>query len=112
MTIKTESHLINSGLTLHNFSQTSLTLRLITLILSKQNNDLMECSLTFQLTPQLYQRIEKEALFNLKPEIRNSDAVKFLPQPNITIETILKPDLLPLLTEHTQNIELQITSSN
>lgn len=105
MTIKTESHLINSGLTLHNFSQTSLTLRLITLILSKQNNDLMECSLTFQLTPQLYQRIEKEALFNLKPEIRNSDAVKFLPQPNIIIETILKPDLLPLLTEHAPNIE-------
>jgi hypothetical protein len=65
----------------------------------------MECRLTFQLTPQLYQRIEKEALFNLKPDVRNFDSEKFLPEPNITIETILKPDLLPLLTEHAQNIE-------
>ncbi|MFM6002784.1 MAG: YbjN domain-containing protein, partial [Sphaerospermopsis kisseleviana] len=65
----------------------------------------IECRLTFQLTPQLYQRIEKEALFNLKPEVRNSDAVKFLPERNITIETILKPDLLALLTENCKNIE-------
>lgn len=105
MIIKTESHLINSGLTLHNSSQTSLTLRLITLILSKQNNKLMECHLTFQVNPQLYQRIDTEALFNLKPDVRNFDSEKFLPEPDITIETSLKPDLLPLLAEHANNIE-------
>ncbi|TAF03410.1 MAG: YbjN domain-containing protein [Nostocales cyanobacterium] len=92
-------------LTLKNTSQNPLTLHAISLSLTTQNNNLIECRLTFQLTPQLYQRIEKEALFNLKPEVRNSDTVKFLPEPNITIETILKPDLLPLLTEHAQNIE-------
>ncbi|BAZ78766.1 YbjN domain-containing protein [Sphaerospermopsis kisseleviana CS-549] len=101
----TEPYQINSELILHNPSQTPLILHAIALSLTTQNNNLIECRLTFQLTPQLYQRIEKEALFNLKPEVRNSDSVKFLPEPNITIETILKPDLLPLLTEQTQNIE-------
>ncbi|MBC5796871.1 YbjN domain-containing protein [Sphaerospermopsis sp. LEGE 00249] len=101
----TETHQINTKLTLHNPSQTPLTLHAISLSLTTQNNNLIECRLTFQLTPQLYQRIEKEALFNLKPEVRNSDSVKFLPEPDITIETSLKPDLLPLLTEHANNIE-------
>lgn len=101
----TETHHINTNLTLHDSSQTTLTVRAVTFTLTKQDNNLIEFRLTFQVTPQLYQRIEKGALFNLKPEIRNSDSVKFLPQPNITIETILKPDLLPLLTEQTQNIE-------
>lgn len=100
-----EPYQINSELTLNNPSQNPLTLYTISLSLTTQNNKLIECRLTFQLTPQLYQHIEKEGLFNLKPEVRNSDAVKFLPEPNITIETILKPDLLPLLTEHAQNIE-------
>ncbi|MEB3149190.1 MAG: YbjN domain-containing protein, partial [Sphaerospermopsis sp.] len=105
MAVTTENQPINSELTLHNSSQTPLILQAIALSLTTQNNNLIECRLTFQLTPQLYQSIEKEALFNLKPEVRNSDAVKFLPEPNITIETILKPDLLPLLTENCKNIE-------
>ncbi|MBD2135292.1 YbjN domain-containing protein [Sphaerospermopsis sp. FACHB-1094] len=101
----TEPYQINSELILHNPSQTPLILHAIALSLTTQNNNLIECRLTFQLTPQLYQSIEKEALFNLKPEVRNSDSIKFLPEPNITIETILKPDLLPLLTENSKNIE-------
>lgn len=101
----TEPYQINSELILHNPSQTPLILHAIALSLTTQNNNLIECRLTFQLTPQLYQSIEKEALFNLKPEVRNSDSIKFLPERNITIETILKPDLLPLLTENCKNIE-------
>ncbi|MFM7364291.1 MAG: YbjN domain-containing protein, partial [Cuspidothrix sp.] len=105
MNTYTKTHQINTELTLNDSSQTPLTLHAISLSLTTQNNNLIECRLTFQLTPQLYQRIEKEALFNLKPEVRNSDAVKFLPERNITIETILKPDLLALLTENCKNIE-------
>jgi hypothetical protein len=105
MNIKTEPYQINSELTLHNPSQTPLILHAIALSLTTQNNYIIECRLTLQITPQLYQRIEKKALFNLKPEVRNSDSVKFLSQPNMTIETILQPDLLPLLTENCKNIE-------
>lgn len=58
------------------------------------------------VNPQLYQRIDKEALFNLTPDVRTPlCAVEFLPEPDIAIQTSLKPDLLPHLAEHTANID-------
>jgi hypothetical protein len=49
-----------------------------------------------QVNPQLYQRIETEALFNLKPEVRRPlSAGNFLPEPDIEIEIGLQPNLLP-----------------
>ncbi|MEH2124219.1 YbjN domain-containing protein [Nostoc sp.] len=106
MTAKTENHQINTDLTLHDSSQSPLTVRAITLTLTKQNNELIECRLTFQVNPQLYQRIDTTALFNLKPDARNPlSSGKFLSEPDITIETSLKPDLLPLFAEHAVNID-------
>jgi hypothetical protein len=106
MTAKTENHQINTDLTLHNSSPTPLTVRAIALTLTKQNNELIACRLTFQVNPQLYQRIDTAALFNLKPDARNPlSSGKFLSEPDITIETSLKPDLLPLLAEHAVNID-------
>jgi hypothetical protein len=56
--------------------------------------------------PELYQRIDTEALFNLKPELRGSlSAGGFQPEPDIEIEATLQPDLLPRLAEHTTNLE-------
>ena len=105
MNTTTEHNQINTNLTLNDSSQTTLTIRAVTLTLSKQDNELIACRLSFSVNSELYQRIDTEALFNLKPDIRNFDPGKFLPEPDITIETSLKPDLLPLLTEHAQNIE-------
>ncbi|MEH2064475.1 MAG: YbjN domain-containing protein [Nostoc sp.] len=103
---KTETHQLNTELTLHDFSQTPLTVRAITLTLTKQDNELIACRLTFEVTPQLYQRIDTAALFNLKPDVRNPlSSGKFLSEPDITIVTSLKPDLLPLLVEHAVNID-------
>jgi hypothetical protein len=74
--------------------------------LTKQDDTLSECRLTFQVSPELYQRIETEALFNLKPELRGSlSAGDFQPEPDIQIEATLQPDLLPRLAEHTTNLE-------
>jgi hypothetical protein len=98
MTIQTTNYQINNELTLRDFSQTSLTVRAITLTLTKQDTELIACRLTFEVTPQLYQRIDTEALFNLKPDARNQiSSQQFLSEPDITIEASLKPDLLPLL---------------
>lgn len=106
MITHTESHKLDSELTLHDFSQSPLTVRAIALSLTKQDNELIECRLTFQVNPQLYQRIDIDALFNLKPDARNPlSSGEFLPEPDITIETSLKPDLLPLLAEHAVNID-------
>ncbi|MDZ8257458.1 YbjN domain-containing protein [Nostoc sp. ChiQUE01b] len=105
MTAKTENHQINTDLTLHDSSQTPLTVRAVALTLTTQDNELIACRLTFQVNPQLYQRIDTAALLNLKPDARNPlSSGKFLSEPDITIEVSLKPDLLPLLTEHATNI--------
>jgi hypothetical protein len=102
----TENHQLDSELTLHDSSQSPLTVRAIALTLSKQDNELIACRLTFQVNPQLYQRIDTDALFNLKPDARNQlSSDKFLSEGDITIEASLKPDLLPLLAEHAINID-------
>ncbi|MBN3939315.1 YbjN domain-containing protein [Nostoc sp. NMS9] len=106
MADRTETHQLNTELTLHNSSQTPLRVRAIALSLTTQDNELIECRLTFQVNPQLYQRIDTAALFNLKPDARNPLSFgKFFSEPDITIETSLKPDLLPLLAEHAVNID-------
>ncbi|MEH2058464.1 MAG: YbjN domain-containing protein [Nostoc sp.] len=103
---KTETHQLNTELTLHDSSQSPLTVRAIALTLTKQDNELIACRLSFEVTPQLYQRIDTAALFNLKSDARNPlSSGKFLSEPDITIVTSLKPDLLPLLVEHAVNID-------
>jgi hypothetical protein len=71
MNATTENHQLNSELTLRDSSQSTLTVHAIALSLTKQDDELIECRLTFQVNPELYQRIDTEALFNLKPEVRN-----------------------------------------
>ncbi|MDZ7963400.1 MAG: YbjN domain-containing protein [Nostoc sp. DedSLP03] len=106
MTTDTETHQLDSELTLYDSSQLSLKIWAIALSLTTQNNELIECRLTFQVNLQLYQRIDTTALFNLKPDVRNPlSSGKFLSEPDITIETSLKPDLLPLLAEYAVNID-------
>jgi hypothetical protein len=97
---------LDRGLRLCDRTQSPLTVHAVALSLTKQGNELIECRLTFQVKPELYQRIDKEALFNLKPQVRNPlSAGEFLPEPDIKIETTLKPDLLPRLAGHTANID-------
>src|SRR4028119_1135665 len=96
MSTKTEHCHLNDELTLHDRTTTLLTVRAVSLSLIKQDDEVIECRLTFQVNPQLYQRIETEALFNLKPEVRRPlSAGNFLPEPDIEIEIGLQPNLLP-----------------
>ncbi|BDA66016.1 hypothetical protein RIVM261_085830 [Rivularia sp. IAM M-261] len=105
MTTKIENSALATELTLHDDSQTPLTLRALALTLTKQDDQLIECRLTFCVNSQLYKRIDTGALFNLKPDVRNLCTEKFLPKHDITIETSLKPDLLPYLAKHGANID-------
>ena len=104
MEAKTENHQLDSELILHESLSSSLTVDAIALSLTRKNGEIIDCHLTFCVTQELYHRIETEALFNLKPEVRtplsNGD---FQPSPDIQIEAILKPDLLPLLLENATN---------
>ncbi|MEC4813369.1 MAG: YbjN domain-containing protein, partial [Scytonema sp. PMC 1069.18] len=105
MVAKDEVSTLETALTLQGSSQTPLTVRTVALTLTKQDNELIACRLALRVNPQLYNRIDTEALFNLTPDIRNPFAGKFLPESDITIETSLKPNLLPLLAEQATNIE-------
>lgn len=91
---------------LHNDSESPITIRSVTLALTKQGHKISECRLTFQVSPELYHRIDTEALFNLKPEIRCPLSGKaFLPSPDIQIEACLDSDLLLQLTKKAKTAE-------
>jgi len=102
----TEIFRLNRELLLHTANHFFVEFHSTVLSLIQRNEKIIECHLTFQVTPELYHRIDTEALFNLKPEVRtpltNGD---FQPSPNIQIEVSLKPDLLPLLLEKATNAE-------
>ncbi len=106
MTTKTERLHLDIELQLQANSQFSLIVRSPSLSLIQQNNEVIDCRLTFQITPELYHRIDTESLFNLKPEVRTPlTNGKFQPSPDIQIEASLKPDLLPLLLKKATNAE-------
>ncbi|MBN4002721.1 YbjN domain-containing protein [Nostoc sp. LPT] len=101
MKTKTKNYHLNTELTLLESSESPLTIRAVTLALTKEVHKIIECLLTFQVSPELYQRIDSEALFNLKPEIRTPlSAGSFQLSPDIQIEAILDSDLLPQLAKN------------
>src|SRR5262245_46513421 len=80
---------------------TPLTVRALSLSLTRQDDTLIECRLTFWVNPKLYQRIDQAAFFNLTPDVRTLlSGVAFLHTTDIAIETSLKPDCLPHLAKH------------
>ncbi len=95
---------LNSELTLWESSESPIAIHGVNLALTTQDDKINECRLTFQISPELYQRIDTEALFNLKPEIRTPVSGKpFQPSFDIQIQASLDPDLLPQLTQHAQD---------
>jgi hypothetical protein len=111
VTTHTENHQLDSELTLCDPSQSPLTVHVVNLILTKQDDTIIESRLTFQVNPKLYQRIDTEALFNLKPELRGTlSHGEFLSEPNIEITATLKPDLLPHLIPHLDDVPAYLKS--
>jgi hypothetical protein len=104
MSIQTKYSHLNSEITLWESSESPLTIHGLNLTLTAQNDKINECRLTFQVSPELYQRIDTQALFNLKPEIRTPlSGGSFQPSPDIQIEASLDPALLPKLAEHAKD---------
>ena len=66
MVAQTQNYPLDVDLTLRDTSQSPLTVRAVALALTQQDDQLIECRLTLQVNPQLYPRIDTDALFNLK----------------------------------------------
>ncbi|MEL6165662.1 MAG: YbjN domain-containing protein, partial [Cyanobacteria bacterium J06628_3] len=99
-----ENFPFSKELTLNN-SSNPITIHKTSLSFPQQNNQIIECRLTFHVTPELYHRIDTEKLFNLKPEVKAPMSGQFLPTGDIQIETTLQPDLLPQLLENASTPE-------
>lgn len=101
MNVKNEFCKVDSDLKFYDSSHFPLPIHITNLSLTKQDNTLTECRLTFQVNWELYHRIDTEALFNLKPELRGSlSNGDFHSEANIEVEASLKPELLSSLTEN------------
>ena len=112
MTTHTKTYQLDTDLLLRDSSLFPLTVHAVTLTLTKQDDTLIESRLTFQVTPELYQRIDTEALFNLKPELRGSlTAGEFISESNIEITASLKPDLLTHFTPTSLMYQLTLKPS-
>ncbi len=104
MAAKTETYQIDTDLTLYDSSNSPLTVRAVNLALTKTDDEIIECHLTFQTNLKLYQYIDTKALFNLESDARISgNSGNFQESPPIQIEVSLKPDLLPHLQKHATN---------
>jgi hypothetical protein len=109
MSPETEHYHLDSNLTLSDASPSPLTVRATNLSLTKQEDQLLECRLTLSVNPELYQRIDTQSLFNLKPELRGSlTAGEFISESNIEITASIKPDLLTHLTPYLADVSTYI----
>ncbi|NEQ79420.1 MAG: YbjN domain-containing protein [Moorea sp. SIO2I5] len=105
-----ENYPSNQSLTFCDRTQSTLTTRVVNLVLTTQEDTLNECHLTLQVSPASYQQIDTQALFNLNPEFRSPFSKgDFLPDSDIQLEITLKPDLLPQLSEHATTPETAAT---
>lgn len=68
-------------------------------VLTHQDNQLIECGLTCQIPLDTYQTIEKHGFFNLKPELC-SQSISFSSDTDITLKATLHPDHYPDLAKH------------
>lgn len=104
MAAKTETYQIGIDLTLYDFSNYPLIVRAVNLVLTKKDDEIIECRLTFQTNLKLYQYIDTKALFNLESDARISgNSGNFQESLPIQFEVSLKPDLLPHLQKHATN---------
>src|SRR4028118_773346 len=113
MMAKTETYQPDRELTLRDRTDSPLTIRATNLSLTKLDDQLIECRLTLSVNPELYQRIDTQSLFNLKPELRGTlTAGEFISESNIEITASLKPDLLTHLTPHLADVPAYLKSLN
>lgn len=90
-----------SELTLRDAAGEPVSVRATDLAVTETDRKISECRLTFEVSPEVYRRIDEQALFNLKPEERvTMPDAEFDPNRDIEIQARLAPDTLVLLSAH------------
>lgn len=102
----TDRHLLDRQLKLRTHTGEYLIVNVEELSVTEIEGAFTECRLTLKVSPELYQRIDTGAFFNLKPEVRHQIIEEnFLPGQDIAIQVRLSDDLLPRLRAQTYSAE-------
>jgi hypothetical protein len=102
----TDSYRLDLQLALKTPTGNPLIVQVEELSLTEVDDTLTECRITCKVSPELYQRIDTETLFNLKSDVRYQTMEdNFTTDKDIEIEARLSDDLLSLLTEHSDSAD-------
>jgi hypothetical protein len=102
----TDSYRLDRQLTLKTPTGNSLMVQVEELSLEEVDDVFTECRLTCKVSPELYQRIHKEALFNLNGDVSHQGMENnFETDRDIEIEMRLNDDLLSVSMAHADSAE-------
>jgi hypothetical protein len=103
----TDSYHLDQQLVLKTPTGNPLIVQVEELSLTEVGDTFTECRITCKVSPELYQRIDTETLFNLKSDVRHQTMEdNFTTDKDIEIEARLSDDLLSLLAEHSDSAEI------
>jgi hypothetical protein len=102
----TDSYRLDLQIALKTPTGNPLIVELEELFLTEVDDALTECRIACKVSPEIYQRIDTETLFNLKSDVRYQTMENnFTTDKDIEIEARLSDDLLSLLIEHSDSAE-------
>lgn len=105
----TDSYRLDGQLTLKTPTGNPLIVQLEELSLIEVDDTLTECRITCKVSPELYQRIDTETLFNLKSDVRYQTMEdNFMTDKDIEIEARLSDRLLSHLIDHSNSAETAV----
>jgi hypothetical protein len=105
----TDSCRLDLQLALKTPTGNPLIVQLEELSLTEFDDTFTECRIACKVSPEVYQRIDTETLFNLKSDVRYQTMEdNFATDKDIEIEARLSDDLLPLLTEYSDSAETAV----
>lgn len=100
MNIKTDVYLWEQNLNFQVSEQSKLTVKTLDLALTEQNQEIVECRLTFRVNFQDYQQIEQNNWFNLTEEVKHPTyGGQLNPDQDVEIELALHPEILTELLD-------------
>ncbi len=99
MSFSESEYTIDEPLTFVPPSGRALTAQVLTVRIVEEDDEILECHLALQVAPDSYARIDREALFNLQPEVRGPMGGEFDTTHPIELDVALNAELLPTFTE-------------
>lgn len=106
MNVKTLHHLLDYELQFHDRAGAALSVRALELTVDDLNGSLIRCCLSFKVSPELYRRIDTEALFHLDPEVRGAIfGGRLEPEVDVEIEAKLDPQFIFDLSMQIKSID-------